>query len=115
MRTRAVGVGLDHSAVYRYRFEFDAHDLLPLEVFKHPVEHPILRPAIHPGVDGMPVAESGRQPPPLTALIGDIQDRVEYLQVRQFDVAALNGQDRCDAFVLSFCNLHAGMTTFQPR
>ena len=66
-----------------------------------------------PCVGGMPIVESGRQPPPLAALLGDIQDRVEHLQVRQFDVAALNGQDRCNAFVLSFCNLHAGMTIFQ--
>ena len=51
----------------RYRFQFDAHDLFPLEVFKHPVEHPILRPAVHPCVNGMPVAEAGRQPSPLAA------------------------------------------------
>ena len=92
---------LDDGAVHRYRFEFDAHDLFPLEVFKHPVEHSILRPAVHPCVDGMPVAESGRQPPPLAALLGDIQNRVEHLQVRQFDVPSLNGKDRCNAFVLS--------------
>ena len=45
-----------------------------------------------PCVDGMPIAESGRQPPPLAALLGDIQNRVERLQFGQFDVAALNGQ-----------------------
>ena len=73
---------LDDGAVQRYRFQFDAHDLFPLEVFKHPVEHPILRPAVHPCVNGMPVAEAGRQPSPLAALLGDIQDRVEHLQVR---------------------------------
>ena len=104
---------LDDGAVHRYRFEFDAHDLFPLEVFKHPVDHSILRPAVHPCVDGMPIAESGRQPPPLAALLGDIQNRVEHLQVRQFDVPSLNGKDRCNAFVLSFCNLNAAMITFQ--
>ena len=103
---------LDDGAVQRYRFQFDAHDLFPLEVFKHPVEHPILRPAVHPCVNGMPVAEAGRQPSPLAALLGDIQDRVEHLQVRQFDVASLNRQDWRYAFVLCFCNLHAGMITF---
>ena len=112
MRTRAVGVDLDDGAVQRYRFEPDAHDLFPLEVFKHPIEHPILRPAVHPCVNGMPVAEAGRQPSPLAALLGDIQDRVEHLQVRQFDIASLNGQDRCNAFLLSFCNLHVRMITF---
>ena len=66
-----------------------------------------------PCVDGMPIVLSGRQPPPLATVLGDIQNRVEHLQVGQFDVAALNGQDRCNAFVLIFCNLHAGMTIFQ--
>ena len=67
--THAVGVDLTHGAVQRYRFQFDAHDLSPLQVFKHPVQHSILRPAVQPGVDGMPVAEAGRRPPLAAAIL----------------------------------------------
>ncbi len=71
-----------------------------------PVEHPVPGPAVHPGVDGVPVADPGRQPPPLAAMLGDVQDGVEHLQVRQADVAALHRQGGRNAFVLSLGDLH---------
>ena len=104
-------MNLDDGAVHRNRLKLDTHYLLSLQIFEYPVESPILRPPVHPGVDGVPVAESIRQPPPLAALLGDIQDCVERLQVRQTDVAALDREDRCDALVLSFGNFHSLIVT----
>ena len=38
----------------------------------------------------MPVAEARRQPTPLAALLSDVQNGIENLQVGQTDVATLN-------------------------
>ena len=82
----------DDGAVQRHRLEPDAQELFALQVSKDPVEHPILGPAIHPGVDGVPVAEPLRYAPPLAALLGDIQDGIEHLPVRQTDIARCTGR-----------------------
>ena len=39
------------------RFKLDTHHLFSLQVLEDPVEHPVLRPAIHTGVEGVPVAK----------------------------------------------------------
>jgi hypothetical protein len=80
--------------------------LLSLQVFEDPVEDPVFRPAIHPGIDRMPVAELSRQSPPLAAMFGHIEDGVEHLQVRHAHVAALHRQDRGNALVLRFGEFH---------
>ena len=97
---------LDDGAVHRHRLELDAHDLLSLQVFEHLVQHPVLRPAVHPRIDGVPIAKSRRQPSPFAAMFGDIQDGVEYLPVRKAYIAALDRQAWRDAFVLSFGEFH---------
>ena len=97
---------LDDGAVHRYRLQPDAHDLLALQMLEDPVQHPVLRPPVHPRVDGMPVAEPRRQPAPLAAMLGDIQDGVENLPVRQADVAALHRKVRRNAGVLRFREFH---------
>ena len=102
---------LDDGAVQRHRFQLEAHDPLPLQLLEHPVEHPALRPAVHAHVDGVPVAVPGRQPPPLAAMLGHVEDGVEYLQVRQADVAALHRKVRGNAGVLIFRDLHPRMIT----
>jgi len=33
---------LDDGAVHRHRLQLEADDLLPLQLFEHPVEHPVL-------------------------------------------------------------------------
>ncbi len=35
----------------------DTHDLFSLQVLEDPLEHAVLRPAIHAGVEGVPVAK----------------------------------------------------------
>ena len=73
---------LDDGRVQLDRFDPDAHDLLALQLFKHAIQHTILGPAIHAGIDGVPVAEPLGQSAPLAALLGHIQQRVEKLQIR---------------------------------
>ena len=106
-RTGPIGMNLDGRAVQRNRLQLDAHHLLSLQIIEHPVKHSFLRPSVHPSVDGVPVAEARRQPTPLAALLSDVQNGIENLQVGQTDVATLNREDWGYAFVLSLCNLHA--------
>ena len=107
-RPGAVRVNLHDGAVQRHRLQLDAHDLLALQVLEHPVQHPALGPAVHPGIDRVPVAEPRRKTAPLAAMLGHIQDRVQHLQVRQADVAALHRQVRRKPLVLSFRKFHPG-------
>ena len=111
--TRAVGVDFDHGADHRYCFRLDAHDLFPLQVFKYPVEYTDLRPAVHPGVGRHRNSRSEWITPATHSHDRQGKDGVEHLQVRQIGSASLNGNDRRNAFVLRFCNLHAGMITSQ--
>ena len=100
---------LDDGAVHRHGLQLEANDLLPLQLLEHPVEHPALRPAVHAHVDGVPVTEPGRQPSPLAAVLGHVEDGVEHLQVRQTDVAALHRKVRGNAGVFGFRDLHPRM------
>ena len=72
---------LDNGAVEGNRFDLDADDLFFLKLREDPVQHAGFGPAVHAGVDGMPVAEPFRQAPPLAAMFSDEQNRVEYLQI----------------------------------
>ena len=103
---RAVGMDLDDGAVQRHRLQLDADQLGALQVFEDPVEHPVLGPTIHAGVDRVPVPKALRQPSPLAPLLGDVQDRVQHLQVRHADIATLPRKTRLDACVLRFGELH---------
>ena len=63
------------------RFELDAHYLFSLQAFEYPVEHAVLGPAVHAGVDGVPSAKPRRQPPPLATMFSNIEDGNEHLQI----------------------------------
>ena len=98
---------LDGSAVHRNRLQLDAHHLFLLEVFEYPVQYAALGPAVHAGVDGMPVAKPGRQPPPFATMLGDVQDCVEHSQVRKADIAPLHWEMGRDTLKLDFGYFHA--------
>ena len=105
---RAVGMDLDDGAVQRHRLQLDADQLGALQVFEDPVEHPVLGPTIHAGVDRVPVPKAPRQPSPLAPLLGDVQARVEHLQIGHADIATLSRETGRDACVLRFGELHPG-------
>ena len=96
----------DDGAVQANRLDLDAHDLSMLQLLEHAIEHPVFRPAIHPRVDGVPIAESLGQPAPFATMLGHVQDRIDYAQIRVADVAALFGQAVLDLAVLLFSDFH---------
>jgi hypothetical protein len=98
---------LDDGAVQRDRFDLDAHDLSMLQLLEHPIQHAQLGPAVHAGVDRVPVAEALGQAAPLAAVLGNVQDRIQNLQIGQADIASLSRQTSLDLFVLGWCDLHA--------
>ena len=81
---------LDDGAIHRHGLKLDAYDLLALQVFEHPVQDPVLGPAVHSRVNGVPIAESLRQSSPFAAVFGDIQNGVEHLPVGNAYIAALD-------------------------
>ena len=98
---------LDRGTVQTDGFDLDADDLSMLKLRKYPVEHSILRPAIHAGVDGVPMAEPLGQPAPFAALFGNEQDGVQHPQIGQAHIAALSRQTVLDQAVLRFGDFHS--------
>ena len=98
---------LDDGAVERHRFDLDAHDLGMLQLLEHPIHHPHLGPAVHAGVDRVPVAKSLGQAAPLAAVLGHVQYGVQDLQIGKPDVAPLSRKATLDLFVLGRCDFHA--------
>src|SRR3990170_7485021 len=80
LRAHAIGMHLDGGRVQFDGLALEAHDLLPLQLFKDAIQHAVLGPAVHASVDGVPVAKTFRQAAPLAPLPGHVQQRVEHLQ-----------------------------------
>ena len=91
--------------------DLDAHDLLALQSLKDAVQYAVLGPAVHAGVNGVPVAETPGKSTPFAALLGDIQDRVQHREIGQTHVAALTGKTGLDAIILRLGNLHKKEST----
>lgn len=98
---------LDAGAVQRHRFDLDAHHLRLLQFLEHAIHDARLRPAIHPRVDGVPVAEPLGQTAPLAAVLCDVQDCIQHIQVGEADVAPLRGQTMLDLGELRWRDFHA--------
>jgi hypothetical protein len=60
-----------------------------LQLLEHTIEHPVLGPSIHPGINGVPIAESFGQPAPLAAMLCNVQDGIDYAQIGVIHVTAL--------------------------
>jgi len=97
----------DRGRVQGHRFDLDADDLIVLQLREYPIQHAVLRPAVHPRINGVPVAEPLGQTAPFAALLGHIQDRVQHPQIGQAHIAALNRQAVLDPAVLRFVDFHA--------
>lgn len=93
-------MNLYHRAIQRDRLDPDANDLCALQLRKHAIHHATFGPAVHPRVDRVPSAETLRQSAPLAAMLGEVKNRIEHLQVRQADVAALSRQAMLDLMIL---------------
>ncbi len=96
----------DAGAVQRNSFNTDTDDLLMLKLPKYMAQYTTLCPAIHAGIDGMPVAESLGQSSPLAAMLGNVKNGIENLQIGMADVATLTRQAVLDLLILSFGDFH---------
>jgi hypothetical protein len=97
----------DGGGIQAHGLDANAHDLLALQLFEDLIEYAVLGPAVHAGVDGMPISEAFRQSAPLAAVLGDIEQRVQQLQVMQLHIAALPRKTGGNTLVLHFGDLHA--------
>ena len=97
---------LDRGRVERERLDLDPHDLLRLQLLEYLIENAVLGPAIHPRVDRVPAAETLRQTAPFAALLSNIQNRVQHLQIAQTHIPTLHRQRILDPLILLFCDLH---------
>ena len=101
----------DRRAIQRNSLHSESQDLLSLQTGKHPIQDAGLAPAVHPGVNGVPVAEVLGQPAPFAALLGHKENGVEHLQVGQTHIASLPGQTVGNPRILALSNFHP--TTLQ--
>ena len=92
----------DRGAVQTHIFHVNGQDLFRLETGKDPVQDPGLAPAVHPGVDGMPIAKVFGQTPPFAAMLDHVQQRIEQLQIGHPDVATLARQAIGNPLKLAF-------------
>ena len=106
LRAGAVRMNLDHRTIQRDRFDFDANDLRALPFLEYTIKHTLLGPAIHPRIDRVPITETLWQAAPLAAMLGNVKDRVQHLQVRHANVAALLRQAMYDPLKLLFRDFH---------
>ena len=96
----------DDGAVQAYRFDLDAHDLSMLQLLKHTIEHPVLGPAIHARVEGVPIAKALGQAAPLAAVLGHVEHGIDHAQILMGDVAMSLRQAVLDLAVLLFGDFH---------
>ena len=82
-------------------------DLLVLQGRKDTIQHTCPSPAIHSGVDRMPVTEAWRQPAPFAAVFGHIQDRVKHFEIGEAHIAALTWEASLYPTILGLCDLHS--------
>src|SRR5271167_1965348 len=108
-------MNLDDSRIQTHGFDTDTYDLLALQLLEDLVQHATLGPAVHAGIDGMPRAEALGHAAPLAAVLGDIQQRVQQLQVVDLHVAALAGKTGGNTQVLRFGDLHAAQHSTELR
>ena len=78
-----------------------------LQLRENSIQYTAFGPAIHAGVDRVPVAKTCGQAAPFAALLGHVQDRVQHSQIGQAHVATLGWQTVLDQAVLRFGDFHA--------
>ncbi len=100
----------DGGGIQAHGFDADAHDLLALQLLEDLIQYAALGPAIHAGVDGMPISEAFGQSTPLAAVLGDIEQGVQQLQVVELHVAALAGKTGGNTLALRLCDLHTSQS-----
>ena len=78
------------------------HHLIHLKFLEDSRQDSSFRPTVHARVDGMPAAKTFGESTPLAAMLRDIQNRIEHLQIRQSHVSTLHRQAIFDVCILLF-------------
>ena len=97
---------LDEGPVQRDGFELHADDLSPVQLGEDAIQHAALRPPVHARIERVPVPKPLGEAAPFAALLGDVQDRIEDVQIVERHVAALGGQAALDVTILSLGEFH---------
>lgn len=84
----------------------DIDNVFFLKCKKYIIQNALFCPAVGAHVDTVPAAKFLGQASPFAAVLRDIKQCVEYLQVRYFHVAARDWQQVFDNLVLLRCNFH---------
>ena len=105
-RPGPIRMNLHDGAIDRQRFHVDADDLFLLQRREDPIQDAGLGPPVHPSVDRMPAAKTLGERPPLASVLGDVQDRIQHVQVRDRDIPTLRGKAPFDASELLFGDHH---------
>lgn len=90
---------------HRQRHDFEL-DLRALQLLKSTLKNARISPAAHARVDDVPAAESLGQDAPFGAVLGHVEDGIEYLQIGEADISALTRQALGNLFELRFADLH---------
>lgn len=98
---------LHTGAIERNGLNFNGNELLALEMLKDPVESAVFAPAVHAGVNGVPIPEASRQSAPFTAVFQNIQNGVDYIEIIQRNIAPLRREAAGNPVVLFLCKLHS--------
>ena len=85
--------------------------MILLQLREDSIQHTAFGPAIHAGIDRVPVAKTCGLAAPFTAPLGHVQDRVQHSQIGQTYVAALGWQTVLDQAVVRFGDFHARSRT----
>jgi len=99
-------VNFDAGRIPAHNLDADADDLLVLQLLEDAIQRAALGPAVHAGVNGMPISEALGQSAPRTTLLGDIEQGIQQLQVLQLHITALPGKTGGNTLVLRFGDLH---------
>src|SRR5271157_2752244 len=82
----------DGGRIQTHGLDADANDLLALQLLEDAIQHAALGPAVHAGVNGMPISEAFGQSAPLTTLLGDIEQGFRKLRVLKLTIAGRRGR-----------------------
>jgi hypothetical protein len=88
------------SAVKRKHLNGNANELLLLKTRKDAIKHSVLAPAVHTGVNAVPNTKMFRQSSPFTAMLRNMKDRIQRLEVVKMHISSLTREAVGNSIVL---------------
>lgn len=98
-------------AVKANSFHFYSDDALYLKRLEHTLQHAVFAPSIHAYINCMPIPVFFRQCSPLAAVFGDIQYRINQLEITHAHISTLAWKVFFNLFILLLCYFHVPIIT----